>query len=247
MDDDDRHLEVSAAPASAVLAEPDAARPPRADRPERRWDEPGPRSDHDPPEPPGRGADDIEIGWPARFGRFRRFDRTQVMLALAVTVALVLAGALYVTQRQSNDERDVSAAIARYTAAWNAHDLAGVKAAMFPGAGLFATSDNITHEAMLVAGWGPELDRVLTALFAAGTTLETRGRVTIAGDITRASVVQRLTYTVYGLPVVEDGISLYTLSPAERGPGLKIVQHVWWRPRVPASPSMLWILDAAPR
>jgi hypothetical protein len=43
--------------------------------------------------------------------------------------------------------------------------------------------------------------------------------------------------------VVEDGISHYTLGPAERG-GLKVVQHVWWRPRVPDSPSMLWILEA---
>jgi hypothetical protein len=241
MDDDDRHLEVSAAPASALLATPDAARPPHADRAERADRAQRRPDDRDPPEQPERD-DDIEFGWPARFGRF---DRTKVMLALAVTVALALAGALYLTQRQSDDERAVSAAIERYTAAWNAHDLAAVKAAMFAGAGTFAASDNITHEAMLVAGWGPDLDGVLTALFAAGITLETRGRVLIASDITRASVVQRFTYTAYGLPVVEDGISQYTLSRAERGPGLKIVQHVWWRPRVPASPSMLWILDAA--
>jgi hypothetical protein len=254
MDDDDRHLEVSAAPASALLATPGAARPPRADRTERAErtqhadrTEREDRADRmERPEPPRHDAD-IEFGWPTRLGRLSRIsriDRTKVMLALAVTVALVLAGALYLTQRQSDDERAVSAAIARYTAAWNAHDVAAVRAAMFAGTGTFAASDNITHEAMFVAGWGPDLDRVLTALFAAGVTLETRGRVMIAGDTTRASVVQRFTYTVYGLPVVEDGISQYTLSPAERGPGLKISQHVWWRPRVPASPSMLWILDA---
>jgi hypothetical protein len=245
MDDDDRHLEVSAAPASALLDTHDAARPPRADRMERagRMDRADRADPMERPEPPGQDAD-VEFGTPARFGRFGRIDRTKLMLALAVTVALVLAGALYATQRQSDDERAVSAAIARYTAAWNAHDLAAVRAAMFAGTGTFAASDNITHEAMFVAGWGPDLDRVLTALFAAGVTLETRGRVLIAGDTTRASVVQRFTYTVYGLPVVEDGISQYTLSPAERGPGLKISQHVWWRPRVPAAPSMLWILDA---
>jgi hypothetical protein len=168
------------------------------------------------------------------------------MLALAVTIALVLAGALYVTQRQSDDERAVSAAIARYTAAWNAHDVSAVRAAMFPG-GTFAASDNIVHEAMLEAGWGPELDGVLTSLFDAKVTLETRGRVLVAGDSTRASVVQRFSYTVYGLRVIEDGISHFTLSPAERGPGLKIVQHLWWRPRVPASPSMLWIVETPDR
>jgi hypothetical protein len=84
--------------------------------------------------------------------------------------------------------------------------------------------------------WGPELDRTLTALFGANVTLETRGRVTITGDHTRASVLQRFSYTVYGLRVVEDGVSLYSLTPAERGTGLKVEQHVWWRPRVPASP-----------
>jgi hypothetical protein len=248
--DDDRHLEVTAAPTSALMAAPDSM-PPRADRKHGPRDEPGPRIEAY-PDPDGDVLDrtdrdpDVETGWAARLGRIRRIDRMQVMLALAVVVALVLAGALYLTRRQNDDERAVSAAIARYTAAWNAHDVAAVRAAMFSG-GTFAASDNITHEAMLVATWGPELDRALSSLFAANVTLETRGRVLLAGDITRASVVQRFSYTVYGLRVVEDGISQFTLSPAERGPGLKIVQHVWWRPRVPASPSMLWILDAPTR
>jgi hypothetical protein len=243
MDDDDRHLEVSAAPTSALMAAPDAA-PPRADREGGRRAEPDVHAENDTPPEPDPDPD-IEIGWARRFGRISRIDRTKVMLALAVAVALVLAGALYVTQRQNDDERAVTAAIARYTAAWNAHDVAGVRAAMFSG-GTFAASDNIAREAMLTAAWGPDLERFLTAMFAANVTLETRGRVVLAGDTTRASVVQRFSYTVYGLRAVEDGLSQYTLTPAERGPGLKIVQHVWWRPRVPGPPSMLWILDAAP-
>lgn len=261
MDDEDRHLEVTAAPTSALMAAPGTA--PRADRKRRSRAEPGPPAESradmsdeysepdagdDPVDLLGSDTDpDVEPRWASRFGRIRRVDRTQVMLALTVVVALVLAGALYVSRRQNDDERAVSAAIARYTAAWNAHDVAAVRAAMFSG-GTFAASDNIARDAFLTATWGPELDSVLTALFAAGVTLETRGRVMLAGNnTTRASVVQRFSYTVYGVPVVEDGISQFTLSPAERGPGLRIVQHVWWRPRSPASPSMLWIIDAATR
>jgi hypothetical protein len=169
-----------------------------------------------------------------------------VALAVAVTVALVLAGALYRAQRQSDDERAVTAAITAYTAAWNAHDVAAVRATMFPGC-TFSASDNIRHEPMFTAEWGPSLDNALTKLFASNVTLETRGRVLLAGDTTRASVAQRYRYTVYGLTVVEDGISHYTLSPATSGRGLRIAQHVWWRPKVPASPSMLWILDTPDR
>ena len=245
--DDERHLEVTAVPASALVTTPESGRLPGAGRertapaarPEP--DEPGDRDDREELDELDSGP---ATGWPTRFGRI---NGLKVALALAVAVALALAGALYLVERQSDDEREITAAIERYTAAWNAHDVAAVRAAMDPGSGTFAASDNLTHQAMLVASWGPELDSTLTALFGANVTLETRGRVMITDDTTRASVVQRFSYTVYGLRVVEDGISLYTLSPAQRGPGLKIEQHVWWRPRVPASPSMLWILDAPTR
>jgi hypothetical protein len=242
--DDERHLEVTAVPASALVAAPEGARPAAAER-ERtalaKGPEPDERDDREQLDELDSGP---ATGWPTRFGRI---NGLKVALTLAVAVALALAGALYVTQRQTDDEREITAAIERYTAAWNAHDVAAVRAAMFPNGGIFAASDNITREAMLVAPWGPELDRTLTALFGANVTLETRGRVTITGDHTRASVLQRFSYTVYGLRVVEDGVSLYSLTPAERGTGLKVEQHVWWRPRVPASPSMLWILDAPTR
>jgi len=249
--DDERHLEVTAVPASALVAAPESGRATAAGsgrtapaaRPEP--DQPEERDDRDEREQLDELDSGPETGWSTRFGRI---NGLKLALALTVAVALALAGALYLTQRQSDDERDITAAIERYTAAWNAHDVAAVRAAMDPGTGTFAASDNLTHEPMLVAPWGPELDRTLTALFGADVTLETRGRVMITGGATpRASVVQRFSYTVYGLRVVEDGVSLYTLTPAQRGRGLKVEQHVWWRPRVPASPSMLWILDAPTR
>jgi hypothetical protein len=267
MDDEDRHLEVTvavpdrigaadamgAADAADAMTAKGAASPARARR--------GPhpeqgRATRGGPEPdravdPGDDRDRTEQDDDAvlRFGRstrFGRIDGVKVALALAVTVAVVLAGALYRIQRQSDDERAVTAAIAAYTAAWNAHDVSAVRATMFPGC-TFSASDNIRHEPMFTAEWGPDLDGALTKLFGANLTLETRGRVLMAGDSTRASVTQRFRYTVYGLNVVEDGISHYTLSPAPSGTGLRIAQHVWWRPKVPASPSMLWILDAPDR
>lgn len=254
MDDDDRHLEVTvAAPDRVSAAAPGRARRgpgtdrDRADRDRDRAQSTGRAESED---DHGQRSDrDDEAGAILRFGRsgrFGRIDGVKVALAVAVTVALVLAGALYRTQRRSDDERAVTAAIAAYTAAWNARDVAAVKATMFPGF-TFSASDNLRREPMFTAEWGPDLDGALTKLFAANVTLQTRGRVLVAGDETRASVAQRFRYTVYGLTVVEDGISHYTFSPSPSGPGLKVSQHVWWRPKVPASPSMLWILDAPDR
>jgi hypothetical protein len=235
MEDDDRHLEVTVAPMSAVTPTTLS----RPDRPDGDDPRPGPRAEPE-PEPA-----EVETGWTIRFGRIGRLDPLKVTLVIAIVAVLVLAGTLYLTRRQTADERAVSAAIAAYTAAWNAHDIEAVKAAMFPG-GTFGASDNIQHESMFIASWGPDLERVLTALFAANVSLETQGRVILAGDTTRASVVQRFRYTVYGVNVVEDGISHYTLAQADRGTGLRILQHVWWRPRIPGNPSMLWIIEGRP-
>jgi hypothetical protein len=212
---EDRHLEVSSAPAIAVELDP---RPPRDTTPE-------------PDPPPTRPRFSI---------RRVRFNGLKVALGLAVATAVALGGALYYTQRLSDGERQATEAITAYTAAWNAHDIGAVRAAMYPS-GTFAASDNIAYNSMFTAAVGPDLDRVLTALFAADVRLTVEGRVLLADDGSRASVAQRFRYTVYGLRVVEDGISHYTLIPDGKG-RLKVYQHLWWRPRVPESPSMLWAI-----
>jgi hypothetical protein len=254
MDDDDRHLEVTvAAPDRLSAAGPGRAERDRAER-DRTGRDSNKQNERNEQDRADRERDERDDAVPddnaiLRFGRqtrLGRIDGVKVALAVAVIVALVLAGALYRVQHQSDDERAVTAAIIAYTAAWNAHDVAAVRATMFPGC-TFSASDNIRHEPMFTAEWGPSLDDALTKLFAANVALETRGRVLMAGDNTRASVAQRFRYTVYGLTVVEDGISHYTLSPAPSRPGLRIAQHVWWRPKVPASPSMLWILNTPDR
>ncbi|GAA1039023.1 hypothetical protein GCM10009557_56590 [Virgisporangium ochraceum] len=170
--------------------------------------------------------------------------RLKIALAAAVAVAVALAGALFYVRHQSEAERAATEAIAAYTRAWNAHDYAAVRKAM-AGNGTFAASDALDRGTLFTAYIGPELERVLGKLFEAGVHLETPGTVTIAGDDpTRASIAQQFSYTVYGLSVQEHGISHYTLGPiSEDNRKLVVVQHVFWRPRTPGNPSMLWILE----
>lgn len=212
--DDDRHLEVSTVAVTVWTPEPTEPTEPAAA-----------------PEPPPPPATD------------RTVLRLKIGLATAIAVAVALAGALLVVRHQSTEEQLVTEAVAAYTAAWNAHDAEAVRAAMALN-GTFSASDSLQQVPMFTAYSGPELERVLGKLFEAGVELETTSRVLIAGDHTsRATVAQRFRYTAYGLPVAEDGLSQFTLQAGRRG-RLVVAQHVWWRPRPPDSPSMLWILDS---
>ncbi|HLL67478.1 MAG TPA: hypothetical protein VK453_17470 [Micromonosporaceae bacterium] len=175
-------------------------------------------------------------------GRQRRRTSRPVFVALALACAalLALAGLRYVEHRQSPTEAAIARAVEAYTDAWNAHDRDAVMAAMSGGAN-FAASETLQHP-LLTAYSGPELDRLLDAMFRAGVRLETTGQLSVAGtDRSHASVTQRYQYGTRGLHVVEDGISLYTF--AEVGRDLKITQHVWWRPRAATTPSMRWVIE----
>jgi hypothetical protein len=212
--DDDRHLEVSTVAVTVWTPEPTGH-------------EPVPEAPEEPP---------VD----------RTVLRLKIGLAVAVAVAVALAGALFVVRHQSTEEQLVTEAVAAYTKAWNAHDAKAVRAAMALN-GTFSASDSLQEKPMFTAYSGPELERVLNKLFAAGVKLETTSRVLIAGEHTsRATVAQRFTYTVYGLPVVEDGLSQFTLQAGEGADRdrLVVAQHLWWRPRPPVSPSMLWILES---
>jgi hypothetical protein len=171
--------------------------------------------------------------------------RLKICLAVAVAAAVALAGTLYVVRFQSTEERLVEEAVAAYTKAWNAHDAAAVRKAMSDN-GTFAASDNLLKGVLFTAYVGPELESALGKLFAANATIETTSKVLISGDNPdRASVAQRFSYTVYGLPVNEDGLSQFTLTKGPHGK-LVIAQHVFWRPWAPGSPSMLWLLEKGP-
>jgi hypothetical protein len=176
------------------------------------------------------------VGSPQRelFPPLLRLKAALVVAALAIAA---LAGVVYLDHRRTGAEQAVASAIDTYTAAWNAHDREAVLAAMTPYA-TFTAGDNLESPLFRVEV-GPDLDRLLDGLFRASVSLETTGPIVLAGDnVSHASVPQRYRYQVYGLAVVEDGHSLFTLVTVDGT--LKVAQHVWWRPRRPPSPSMLW-------
>jgi hypothetical protein len=57
-------------------------------------------------------------------------------------------------------------------------------------------------------------------------------------DALKLSVQQRMRYTVYGVDVVEQGVSLFTLIDIDGRP--KVYEHFWWRPYPARAPSILW-------
>ncbi|HEY2948709.1 MAG TPA: nuclear transport factor 2 family protein [Micromonosporaceae bacterium] len=167
--------------------------------------------------------------------------RGKVWLALAGLVIALLAGQLWREHRQSGPEREAALAIEAYTAAWNAHDSDGVRAVLAPGA-TFAEAESLEHP--LLTATGGQIDAVLDAMFDAGVSLETTGRVIVVGDgAARATVPQRFGYQVNGLNVSEDGVSLFSLVRV--GGGTRIAEHVWWRPQGPQYPSMRWVVDSS--
>jgi hypothetical protein len=167
--------------------------------------------------------------------------RAKAWLALAGIAIALLAGQLWREHRQTGPERAAAIAIEAYTEAWTAHDAAGVRAVLAPGA-TFSSSENLDHPLFTVTGG--QLDNLLEGMFEANVSLQTTGRVMVIGDgPARASVPQRIRYEVNGLSVVEDGISHFSL--VVRGGETRIAQHIWWRPQNPQYPSMLWVVDGA--
>lgn len=193
----------------------------------------GTTDDRSPADAPGEAAR------PAWFDRFTVVLRLKLALAASCVVVAVLAGVVYVDHHPTGMLATVTKAIDAYTAAWNAHDRAAILAAMAPGA-TFSASETLERPLFSYSA-GPELDRLLDSLFAASVSLDTIGGVTLAGDDTsHATVPQRYRYKTHGLTIVEEGLSLFTLVTV--GNTFKIAEHVWWRPRPPTSPSMLWVV-----
>jgi hypothetical protein len=161
----------------------------------------------------------------------------RVALVLAVLTAVGLAGWIWVDGHRTGAERRAVEAVIAYLDAWNAHDANGVRVAMAPRGG-FGAGDNIRRP-LIVAGVGPELNRLLDSVFAAGGSLESTGRIEVQRPNTqKITVPQRLRYSVFGVDVVEDGVSMFTLVEIDGRP--KVYEHFWWRPYPAKAPSMLW-------
>jgi hypothetical protein len=161
----------------------------------------------------------------------------RVALAAACVAVVVLAAYIWVDHHRSDAERAAVAAVAAYLEAWNAHDAAAVREAMAPRGGFLAGES--FHRPIVDAPVGPALDDLLDAVFAAKVSFETPGRIEVlGGDAQHLSARQRVHYRVYGVDVVEEGVSLFTLVEVDGVP--KVAEHMWWRPYPARAPSMLW-------
>jgi len=127
--------------------------------------------------------------------------------------------------------------VEQYTAALDAHDLAAMRATMMDRAS-FSGGE---HFDQLVIGpfSGKELDDFYESLFRAGVRVTTDEPVQVTGNGPyRVAAVQTVHYTVAGVAVTEQAMSLFTLLQQQDGP--LILEHVWWRPLAAKAPSMLW-------
>jgi hypothetical protein len=163
-----------------------------------------------------------------------------VLLAAALVLALaagVLGRALWRDRGLTDGQADAVSVVEQYTAALDAHDLTGMRATMADQAS-FSGGDHVSSP---VVGpfFGKELDGFYASLFQAGVRLTTDGPVQVTGKGPfHVVAVQTVRYTVAGVAVTEQGVSLFTLVQLPDRP--VILEHVWWRPLAARAPSMLW-------
>ena len=184
-------------------------------------------------------ADDGSDDAPGRGSR--RPPPLVVVLAGALVLALAAAGILgwrlWHEGSRTDGQVDAVALVEEYTAALDAHDLTGLRATLADQAS-FSGGE---HLASPVVGpfSGKELDDFYGSLFRAGIRVTTDGPMQLTGTGPYHVVaVQTVRYTVAGVDVTEQAVSLFTLLQLQDRP--VILEHVWWRPLVPKAPSMLW-------
>lgn len=164
-----------------------------------------------------------------------------VVLAAALALALVALGVLGVQrwrdeQLTAGQEAAVTA-VGRYTDGFDRHDLAAIRGVLADQAS-FAAGE---HLGSVIMGpfRGAELDDFYRSIFRADVHLVTDGPVQVTGTGPwHVSTLQTVTYTVAGVPVTEQAVSLYTLLDRQDSP--VVIEHFWLRPLATQVPSMLW-------
>lgn len=171
----------------------------------------------------------------------RRRPPLVAVLAAALAVAVVAAGVLgwrlWHEQARPGTQEEAVAVVERYTEAFDAHDLEGIRETLADRAA-FSGGEHLEQH---VVGpfTGKDLDDFYTSLFRAGVHLTTDGPVQVTGTGPyRVVAVQTVRYTVAGVPVTEQAMSLFTLL--QLPDRAVILEHVWWRPLPAQAPSMLW-------
>ncbi len=177
-------------------------------------------------------------GWGVPPGRGGALAALAAALVVAVLGAALGWGISAYRDRPDPAEQAVADAVERYTGALKAHDAGAVAAAM-SARGVFSAGEAL--ERPLVGPLrGRELTELLERLFGASLRVETTGDLQIVGSGPyQVTVPQRISYQARGIPVVEEGVSLFTVVV---GGGPPVVErHVWWRPYGGVKPSMLWV------
>jgi len=160
-----------------------------------------------------------------------------VALALAVAVAGVLAWRLWHEQARPGGQEEAVAVVERYTEAFDAHDLEGMRETLADRAA-FSGGEHL-DQSTVGPFTGKELDDFYRSLFRAGVRVTTDGPVQVTGQGPyRVVAVQTVRYTVAGVQVNEQATSLFTLLQLQDR--AVILEHVWWRPLAAQAPSMLW-------
>jgi hypothetical protein len=173
-------------------------------------------------------------------GTRRRLPLVPVLaaaLALALAVSGAMAWRLWHEQARPGGQEEAVAVVQRYTEAFDAHDLEGMRETLADRAA-FSGGEHLT-QATMGPFTGRELDDFYRSLFRAGIRVTTDGPVQVTGQGPyRVVAVQTVRYTVAGVKVTEQATSLFTLLQLQDR--AVILQHVWWRPLAAQAPSMLW-------
>lgn len=158
-------------------------------------------------------------------------------LVLALAVAGVLGWTLWRDRSRTDGQADAVALVEQYTAALDAHDMTGLRATLADQAS-FSGGE---HLASPVVGpfSGKQLDDFYESLFRAGVRITSDGPMQVTGKGPYHVVaVQTVHYTVAGVAVTEQAVSLFTLLQLRDR--LVILEHEWWRPLSAQGPSMVW-------
>jgi hypothetical protein len=148
-----------------------------------------------------------------------------------------MAWRLWHEQARPGGQEEAVAVVQRYTEAFDAHDLEGMRETLADRAA-FSGGEHLT-QATMGPFTGRELDDFYRSLFGAGVRVTTDGPVQVTGEGPyRLVAVQTVRYTVAGVNVTEQATSLFTLLQLQDR--AVILEHVWWRPLAAQAPSMLW-------
>jgi hypothetical protein len=185
-------------------------------------------------------ADDDPGGAPADPGPGGRPSLVLILgaaLVLAVAVAAVLGWRLLHVDARPGGQEEAVAVVERYTEAFDAHDLEGLRETLADRAS-FSGGEHLDQQTVGPFS-GQELDDFYKSLFRSEVRLTTDGPLQVTGTGPyRVVAVQTVRYTVAGVAVTEQAMSLFTLL--QLPDRVVILEHVWWRPLAAQGPSMLW-------